>query len=76
VVAGGLATVSLALVVLSFATVTSGYGRVLVSMLIMGVGMGTTMAPATESIMGSLPRAKAGVGSTADLPVDLEPAAA
>ena len=63
VVAAGLATVAAALVVLSFATVTSGYGPVLVSMLVMGVGMGLTMAPATESIMGSLPRAKAGVGS-------------
>jgi EmrB/QacA subfamily drug resistance transporter len=63
VVAAGLAIVSLALVILSFATVTSGYGPVLASMLIMGVGMGMTMAPATESIMGSLPRAKAGVGS-------------
>ena len=63
VVAAGLAIVSVSLVVLSFATVTSGYGPVLASMLIMGVGMGMTMAPATESIMGSLPRAKAGVGS-------------
>ena len=31
--------------------------------LVMSVGMGMTMAPATESVMGSLPRAKAGVGS-------------
>lgn len=31
--------------------------------VIFGVGMGLTIAPATESIMGSLPRAKAGVGS-------------
>ena len=31
--------------------------------MIMAVGMGLTMAPATESVMGSLPRAKAGVGS-------------
>jgi hypothetical protein len=29
----------------------------------MAVGMGLTMAPATESVMGSLPREKAGVGS-------------
>jgi hypothetical protein len=43
--------------------VTSGYGPVLASLLIMGLGMGMTMAPATESIMGSLPRHKAGVGS-------------
>jgi hypothetical protein len=32
-------------------------------MIVMALGMGLTMAPATESIMGSLPRAKAGVGS-------------
>ena len=63
IVAAGLGIVSLGLVVLSFATVTSGYGPVLACMLIMGLGMGMTMAPATESIMGSLPRAKAGVGS-------------
>ncbi|MDQ2826030.1 MAG: DHA2 family efflux MFS transporter permease subunit [Actinomycetota bacterium] len=63
VVASGLAIVSASLVVLSLATATSGYGPVLASMLIMGIGMGMTMAPATESIMGSLPRAKAGVGS-------------
>ena len=29
----------------------------------MGSGMGLTIAPATESIMGSLPKEKAGVGS-------------
>ena len=32
-------------------------------LVIMAAGMGLVMAPATESIMGSLPRAKAGVGS-------------
>ena len=31
--------------------------------LMFGVGMGLIIAPATESIMGSLPQAKAGVGS-------------
>jgi hypothetical protein len=30
---------------------------------VMAVGMGLTTAPATESVMGSLPRNKAGVGS-------------
>ena len=41
-----------------------GYVRdVLPRLLLLAVGMGLTMAPATESIMGSLPRAKAGVGS-------------
>ncbi|HNL49550.1 MAG TPA: hypothetical protein PKK89_11355, partial [Microthrixaceae bacterium] len=32
-------------------------------MMLLAMGMGMTMAPATESIMGSLPLAKAGVGS-------------
>ena len=32
-------------------------------MLLLGVGLGLTSAPATESIMGSLPRDRAGVGS-------------
>src|SRR4029079_10612539 len=41
----------------------SGYSRVFVTMLLLGGGMGLASAPATESIMGSLPRAKAGVGS-------------
>ena len=41
-----------------------GYIRdVLPRLLLLAFGMGLTMAPATESIMGSLPRAKAGVGS-------------
>ena len=34
-----------------------------VAFVIMAAGMALTMAPATESIMGSLPRDKAGVGS-------------
>ena len=36
---------------------------VAVALAILGAGMGTAMAPATDSIMGSLPLAKAGVGS-------------
>src|SRR5207344_810425 len=34
-----------------------------VAMVLLSGGMGLIMAPATESIMGSLPPAKAGVGS-------------
>jgi MFS family permease len=41
----------------------SYFGDVAWRLVIMATGMGLTMAPATESIMGSLPRAKAGVGS-------------
>ena len=31
--------------------------------MLMGLGMANVLAPCTDSIMGSLPRAKAGVGS-------------
>ncbi len=41
---------------------TSTLHVILVTVLL-GLGMGNVMAPATDSIMGSLPRAKAGVGS-------------
>jgi len=63
VVTMGLTLISLAMIVLSFIQTDSSYPRVLLNMMVMAVGMGLTMAPATESVMGSLPRAKAGVGS-------------
>jgi hypothetical protein len=65
VVATGLALASLGL--LLYATLpasgASYWSDVAWRMMVMALGMGLTMAPATESIMGSLPRAKAGVGS-------------
>ena len=48
---------------LSGAEVDSGYGLIAAVLGVLGLGMGLTMAPATESVMGSLPLAKAGVGS-------------
>ena len=63
VVSGGLMAVAAGLLVLLTATAHSGYLPVFVSFVIMATGMAFTMAPATESIMGSLPRDKAGVGS-------------
>jgi EmrB/QacA subfamily drug resistance transporter len=59
----GLVGVALALGLLSRAQVDSGYGFVALVLLVLGLGIGTAMSPATESIMGSLPLAKAGVGS-------------
>ena len=59
----GMAVVAGGLWFLSTATIDSGYGHVLVSIMILGTGMALAMTPATESIMGSLPLAKAGVGS-------------
>jgi EmrB/QacA subfamily drug resistance transporter len=63
VVAGGLATVGLGLLLMSFATVDSGYLPVLAALIVMSAGMGSSMAPSTASIMSSLPMNKAGVGS-------------
>jgi hypothetical protein len=63
VVAAGLLIVATALTLLSAVDIESGYGVVAASIAVLGAGMGFTMAPATESIMGLLPLAKAGVGS-------------
>ncbi|MHB8671105.1 MAG: DHA2 family efflux MFS transporter permease subunit [Acidimicrobiales bacterium] len=63
VVTAGLTIVTIAFLVLSRASTGTGYGLVLVGTMILALGMGNVMAPATESIMGSLPLGKAGVGS-------------
>jgi EmrB/QacA subfamily drug resistance transporter len=42
---------------------TFSYGIIAVQMVVFGLGMGLTSAPATESIMGAVSEDKAGVGS-------------
>lgn len=44
-------------------SVSGGYPSVLPGMVVMGVGMGLSMAPATEAITSSLPANKQGVAS-------------
>jgi hypothetical protein len=62
-------TAGLVLMALGFvwaATLTAGaayWGPVVGSMLLIAGGLGMCTAPATEAIMGSLPKEKAGVGS-------------
>jgi EmrB/QacA subfamily drug resistance transporter len=64
VVAGGLTVVAFALGAFTSVDVTTEYyWRVFGALSLMGVGMGLAMAPATDAIMGSLPKAKAGIGS-------------
>jgi MFS family permease len=63
VVGAGLLLTAAGTVVIAGVPVTDGYPQLLLGALIASLGMGLVMAPATESIMGSLPRAKAGVGS-------------
>ena len=41
----------------------SSYGIIVVAMVLMGSGLGVALTPATESILGALPRDQAGVGS-------------
>jgi hypothetical protein len=44
-------------------TATLSYGVIAAQMVLYGLGLGLSSAPATESIMGAISRAKAGVGS-------------
>ena len=63
VVTVGLVIVAAGLAVITLVEPSAGYTPVFFAFVIMALGMALTMAPATESIMGSLPRDKAGVGS-------------
>ena len=63
VVALGLLVVAAALGILGTIDAASGYAVIALSLVVLGLGMGLAMAPATESIMGSLPRDQASIGS-------------
>jgi Na+/melibiose symporter-like transporter len=63
VVGGGLLVVSLALGIQSRLAADTPTWVVVAMTIVLACGMANVMAPATESIMGSLPREKAGVGS-------------
>jgi EmrB/QacA subfamily drug resistance transporter len=63
VVGTGLLVVTGGLLVVATVPVTNGYPHLLAGFCLVSTGMALTMAPATESIMGSLPPSKAGVGS-------------
>ncbi|MGQ0802772.1 MAG: DHA2 family efflux MFS transporter permease subunit [Actinomycetota bacterium] len=63
VVSSGLALMGVGLITMAGVSASSPYPDIVWRMVLMAAGMGLTMAPATESIMGSLPLAKAGVGS-------------
>ena len=63
VVAAGLVLVAGFYVWVSTSTATTAYATIAAQMVVYGVGMGLTSAPATESIMGAVPAGKAGVGS-------------
>jgi Na+/melibiose symporter-like transporter len=61
-VASGLAVLAGGLAILGTLEAHSGYSTVAIAFVVLGFGMGLAMAPATDSIMGSLPLAQASVG--------------
>ena len=48
---------------ITMAGIDSGFGTILSYELVLGLGIGLAMAPATDAVMGALPVEKAGVGS-------------
>jgi EmrB/QacA subfamily drug resistance transporter len=63
VVALGLLLMAAFYLWVSTSSVSTRYGTIAAQMVVLGTGMGLTSAPATEAIMGVVPRAKSGVGS-------------
>jgi EmrB/QacA subfamily drug resistance transporter len=63
VVASGLFSMAAFYLWVTTTSVSTGYGTIAAQMVVLGTGMGLTSAPATEAIMGVVPKAKAGVGS-------------
>jgi EmrB/QacA subfamily drug resistance transporter len=63
VVAAGMAVTGLSLLMMLTFDVNTSVWWVIAATIPIGIGLAHVMAPATESIMGSLPREKAGVGS-------------
>lgn len=63
VVTAGLVAVAVFYAWVSTASVSTSYATIAAQMVLYGIGMGFTSAPATEAIMGVVPTHKAGVGS-------------
>jgi hypothetical protein len=63
VVATGLLLIAAGMGMLSLVQRETSYSTIIGMYVVMAIGMAMTMGPATESVMGSLPPAKAGVGS-------------
>ena len=63
IVAAGLLAMAAFYAWASTTTTATAYLTIATQMVVLGVGMGLTSAPATEAIMGVVPKAKSGVGS-------------
>jgi len=63
IVGGGMLFFSAALLWIATFSRGTSYGIIAASMVVLGIGMGFTQAPATEAIMGAVPKQKAGIAS-------------
>lgn len=63
IVSIGLASMGIAFVWISTASAATPYSELAGQMVVLGIGMGLTSAPATEAIMGVVPKEKASIGS-------------
>jgi EmrB/QacA subfamily drug resistance transporter len=63
IVGGGLVLFCAALLWISTVSQATPYSVIAAQMIVFGIGMGLTQAPATEAIMGAVSKEKAGVGS-------------
>jgi EmrB/QacA subfamily drug resistance transporter len=63
IVGGGMVLFAAALAWISTASQDTPYSIIAVQMVLLGLGMGFTQAPATEAIMGAVPEYKAGIAS-------------
>jgi EmrB/QacA subfamily drug resistance transporter len=63
VVATGVFLVGVSFAWVSANSAATAYGAIVGQMILAGLGMGLTTAPATEAIMGVVPKEKAGIGS-------------
>ncbi len=63
VITTGLVLVSAGLFLFTMVEVDTNYWQIAATFVLLGVGMGLTMAPSTTAIMDAIPESKAGVGS-------------
>lgn len=63
VVAAGMGLIAIGMIAMLMLSAESSYGNLVGALLVLGLGMGLAIAPATDTIMASMPLGKAGVGS-------------
>lgn len=63
VITSGLCLVATGMLLFALVDRDTAYGQIAVTFVLLGLGMGLTMAPSTTAIMEAIPQNKAGVGS-------------